>query len=287
MWRSRFLFHTRVSILLNLHRILPRTVIDDVAQLDIPINSKEGFIRQVLGWRGILCPYPQANRRLSYLARRAWFEHGRRRQWAVLFGRVSSPAPVFWGTESGLKCLDHVVSEVWELGYSHHINRLMVLSNWGTLLGISPRALSDWFWVGFEDAFDWVVEPNVLGMGTFAVGTLMVTKPYVSGSAYISKMSDYCDACAFHPKKTCPMTSLYWQFLERHQAQLASNPRMRVMLSMLKKRAADKKAHDRDTYVTVTERLSRGQSLTPDVLPPTSTAPSINGGVSLWFRCPI
>ena len=97
-------------------------------------------------------------------------------------------------------------SGVWAEGYSHHITRLMVLSNLATLLDVSPRELTDWFWVAYTDAYDWVVEPNVLGMGTFALGDLMTTKPYVSGAAYIDRMSDYCKACAFDPQKDCPIT---------------------------------------------------------------------------------
>ena len=112
--------------------------------------------------------------------------------------------PVFWGTESGLFCLDHVFKEVWRDGYGHHITRLMVISNWSMLLGLNPRDVTDWFWVAYIDAYDWVVEPNVLGMGTFATGDLMITKPYVSGSAYVNKMSDFCSSCAFHPKKELP-----------------------------------------------------------------------------------
>ena len=92
----------------------------------------------------------------------------------------------------------------------------MVLANLATLLAASPRELCDWFWVAYNDAYDWVVEPNVLAMGSFAVGLLMTTKPYVSGAAYLDRMSDYCAACAFEPGSSCPITPLYWAFLTRH-----------------------------------------------------------------------
>ena len=95
------------------------------------------------------------------------------------------------GEASGLNCVDRIIENVWAEGYSHHITRLMVLSNLATLFDVSPRELSDWFWAAYTDAYDWVVEPNVLGMGTFAVGDIMTTKPYVSGAGYISRMSDY------------------------------------------------------------------------------------------------
>ena len=155
-----------------------------------------------------------------------------------------------------------------EDAYTHHINRLMVLSNWATLLDVSPRALTDWFWVGFEDAYDWVVEPNVLGMGTFALGERMVTKPYVSGSAYISKMSDYCDGCAFHPKKDCPMTSLYWDFLRRNKDALASNPRMRIVMASLARRASERVRSDEAVADRVRGGLRRNETMNPTRLYP-------------------
>ena len=91
-----------------------------------------------------------------------------------------------------------------------------------------PRELTDWFHAGFIDAYDWVVEPNVLGMGTFALGTAMMTKPYVAGSAYINRMSDHCKSCQFHHKKTCPMTRLYWAYLNRHSEAFTGNHRMAI-----------------------------------------------------------
>jgi deoxyribodipyrimidine photolyase-related protein len=137
----------------------------------------------------------------------------------------------------------------------------MVLSNLATLLDIEPRALADWFWVAYTDAYDWVVEPNVLGMGTYAVGELMTTKPYVSGAGYIDKMSDYCKSCRFDPKSNCPVTPLYWAFLERHSAVLAENPRLFMPMNALKKRAADKKHEDAATFERVRATLAAGQPL--------------------------
>jgi deoxyribodipyrimidine photolyase-related protein len=169
----------------------------------------------------------------------------------------------FWGQNSGLACLDRVVADVWREGWSHHITRLMVLSNLATLLGVSPRELADWFWVAYADAFDWVVEPNVLGMGTFSTGPLMTTKPYVSGAAYINRMSDYCDDCAFDPKNDCPITSLYWAFLDRHRDLLADNPRMRVVISALGKRGEDRLASDRAVLRWVRETLDTREPIRP------------------------
>ena len=186
---SSGLFHTRISSLLNLHRLLPRRVLE-VEEHDAPLESREGLIRQVLGWREFVHWVHVATDGFRRSATPE--ENAENEEPAIDDGAGPSflgadrqlPA-TFWGQPSGLACLDHVVAEVWREGYSHHINRLMVLANIATLIDISPRELSDWFWVAYTDAYDWVVEPNVLGMGTFALGDLMTTKPYIAGSNYI------------------------------------------------------------------------------------------------------
>jgi deoxyribodipyrimidine photolyase-related protein len=128
-------------------------------------------------------------------------------------------------------------------GWSHHITRLMVLSNLATLCGFSPRELTDWFWFAYVDAYDWVVEPNVLGMSTYADGGLTATKPYVSGAAYIHRMSNFCAHCQYDPKRSigpgsCPFTALYWTFLERNESALANNFRLKRPYDMLRKKPA-------------------------------------------------
>lgn len=175
--------------------------------------------------------------------------------------------PAFWGTPSGLACLDHVVSDVWREGYTHHITRLMVLGNLATLFGMSPRQLTDWFWIAYVDAYDWVVEPNVLAMATFGVGDLMTTKPYVSGAAYIAKMSDYCSGCAFDPKKNCPVTRGYWHFLVRNAERLAGNQRLAMPLRSAAKRSSAERAKDVAVVTWVRRELARGAALDPSQLP--------------------
>jgi deoxyribodipyrimidine photolyase-related protein len=147
----------------------------------------------------------------------------------------------YWGVKSGLHCLDTCVQQVVDEGWTHHIPRLMVLSNLATLCGFSPRELTDWFWFGYIDAFDWVVETNVLGMATYADGGLTATKPYVSGAAYINRMSNFCGHCQYDPKKalgedSCPFTALYWTFLDRNQDKLAHNFRMQMPLNTMRKK---------------------------------------------------
>ncbi|MCA8972649.1 MAG: hypothetical protein KDC95_22870, partial [Planctomycetes bacterium] len=153
--------------------------------------------------------------------------------------------PAFWSADSGMHCLDHVVRGVWEHAYGHHITRLMVLANVATLLAVDARELCDWFWVAYEDAFDWVVEPNVLGMGTYALGDLFTSKPYVSGAAYIHRMGDACKTCRFDPAQDCPITSFYWAFLDANRAKLTNNPRVALMLAHLDKRSPATRNQDR------------------------------------------
>lgn len=175
---------------------------------------------------------------------------------------AETPLPLaYWGAASGLACLDHVIAGVWRDAWSHHIPRLMVLSNIAALLDVDPRELTDWFWIAYADAYDWVVEPNVLGMGTYAAGPLMTTKPYVAGAGYIARMSDYCASCAFDPKHSCPLTRLYWAYLARHEATFSGNQRMGVVMSALRRRSAAQRRQDEQTFEAVRERLIRGERI--------------------------
>lgn len=285
--RSRGLFHTRISALLNLHRLLPRQLLDDVLALPLPLPSQEGFVRQVLGWREYLhhvhvetdgfrtlakeLPAPgdgghSAWSGKPWKAPRAAFEPGGGAAPSALQAHAPVP-PAYWGTPSGLRCLDTVIGELWQSGYGHHITRLMVLANLGTLLGLAPRALADWFWVAYVDAYDWVVEPNVLAMGTFGAGGIATSKPYVAGAAYIHRMSDYCAGCAFDPRTNCPITRLYWAFLARHEVLLRANPRTGPAVLGLGRRSPAERARDAATFFHVLERLQAGRRLTPGELP--------------------
>lgn len=237
------LFHTRVSALVNLSRLLPAPLVADAAADHaagaLSIQSAEGFIRQLLGWREYV--------RHVHVATDGFRTNGMAGAPNALGADQPLPS-AYWGTPSGMNCLDTVVAQVLADGYSHHITRLMVLSNIGTLAGVTPRALCDWFWFGYIDAYDWVVEPNVLGMATYGDGGQMTTKPYISGAAYIHRMSDYCGGCALDPKKAlgdgaCPITAMYWRFLDRHQERFANDPRMAMPVrSLRKKPAAERRA---------------------------------------------
>lgn len=251
MWTNEpFLYHSRISAALNLKLLDPREAIaaaeNAYRRHDAPLAAVEGFIRQILGWREFVHHVHEAT-------------DGFRTVSTDVLGAGRPLPPAFWGTPSGLHCLDTVVADVWREGWSHHITRLMVLSNLATLLDLSPRELTDWFWVAYVDAFDWVVEPNVLAMGTYATGPLMTTKPYVSGAAYIARMSDYCRGCRFDPATSCPITRLYWAFLARHEAPLVGNPRMAMPMRSLAKRPAAARREDAETFVRVSAQLAAGQ----------------------------
>ncbi|MBX3224375.1 MAG: cryptochrome/photolyase family protein [Labilithrix sp.] len=286
---SRGLFHTRVSPLLNLLRLTPaRLVRDAIAMRSLPLPSKEGFVRQVLGWREYVHHVHEATDGFRVLGEREQRTarapgDGGFRRWsgeawqrglggdggslASVLGADRPLPPAYWGEPSGMNCLDQVVAGVWDEAWSHHITRLMVLSNLAALLDVSPRELTDWFWVAYVDAYDWVVEPNVHGMGSFGAGDVMTTKPYVAGSAYIDKMSDFCRGCRFDPKTTCPFTSLYWAYLGRHQAALGGLPRMRLPVLAASKRTLAQRRHDAHVFAHVSEVLARGDELEPDGMP--------------------
>lgn len=281
--RSRNLFHTQISSLLNIQRLSAHRMLADVANdARIPLPSKEGFVRQVLGWREYMRHAHEATDGFRVLAgkvqptasRPGDGGYGRYGEaaWPTpdggdggsLVSHLGSDRPVppaYWGTPSGLRCLDTVVASVWEDAYSHHITRLMVLSNLAMLLDLSPRALTDWFWVAYVDAYDWVVESNVHAMGTFGVGDLITTKPYIAGSAYIDRMSDYCKGCRFNPKTTCPFTSLYWAFIGRHAEALSKVQRMTLPVAAEARRTPAQRQADAAAFERVSEALTAGREL--------------------------
>lgn len=265
------LFHSRTSALINLGRLLPMDLLRDVERATtegkIPAASAEGFIRQILGWREFmrhvhqqtdgyrLLPTPQQKSSRpqetspdapgmtdSYAAPAGAPDPYKGASPSALGASLPLPA-VYWGVKSGLHCMDTVVDQVVREGWSHHITRLMVLSNLANLRGFSPRELTDWFWFGYVDAYDWVVEPNVLGMATYADGGCTATKPYVSGAAYINRMSNFCAHCQYDPKKStgpgsCPFTALYWTFLDRNQDKLGDNFRLQMPYRTLRAKPA-------------------------------------------------
>jgi deoxyribodipyrimidine photolyase-related protein len=260
------LFHTRVSPLVNLGRLTPERVVRDAVRAyeegRAPLASVEGFVRQVLGWREFVRHVHEATDGFRSLEGSGAPNH---------LGATEPLPETYWGAApSGLRCLDVTTAHVRAHGWSHHITRLMVLANVANLLGVSPRALTDWFWVAYVDAYDWVVEPNVLGMGTFADGGLMTTKPYVSGAAYLKKMGDSCGPCRFDatgkdPARPCPITALYWDFLARNGEVLRPVDRLAMPLAASRKRTPEQREHASRVRARVLEALRRGAAIPADV----------------------
>jgi deoxyribodipyrimidine photolyase-related protein len=144
----------------------------------------------------------------------------------------------FWTGDTEMRCLNDAISQTLEHGYAHHIQRLMVTGLYTLLLGVAPRQVHAWYLAVYVDAVEWVELPNVLGMSQFADGGLMASKPYAATGKYIERMSNHCAGCRYKPAlrtgpKACPFTTLYWDFLARHETLLAKNPRMALQVKNL------------------------------------------------------
>ena len=219
--RSWHLGHTLLSPALNLGLLHPGEVCDAVEagyrRGDIPIASAEGFIRQIIGWR-------------EYVWGVYWTWMPEYRDANELGAHRPLP-PVFRGAPTRMRCVERTLADVETYGWTHHIQRLMVLGNLALIAGVDPWELTEWMWASFVDGAEWVMLPNVIGMSQHADGGRMATKPYASGGAYIDSMSDYCSGCAFERKRrtgpdACPFTTLYWDFLARHADRFAANARV-------------------------------------------------------------
>ena len=222
------LAHSVLSPYLNNGLLLPGEVCDAVEERyragDVPLNSAEGFVRQVIGWREYVWG-------LYWL----WPDHVEANE---LDHRRHVP-PAFTGdADTEMACLADTLDGLRRRAWVHHIPRLMVLSNLSNLYGVHPRAVMRWMSDTYIDGAEWVMVPNVMGMGLWADGGRMATKPYVSGGAYIDRMSDYCRGCRYDPRArvgddACPFTTLYWDFLARHRDRLSGNNRMARPLANL------------------------------------------------------
>jgi deoxyribodipyrimidine photolyase-related protein len=228
------LYHSLLSAAMNLGLLSAREICERVLkeQHRVPISSLEGFIRQILGWREFM--------RHVYNAKMPAF-----REQNVLEHTRALPN-FYWTGDTKMHCVSVAVKQLLATGHTHHIQRLMVLGNFALVAGVSPQELNDWFWFGYVDAYDWVVTPNVIGMSQYADGGSFTSKPYASGGAYINRMSDHCQKCAFDPKQStgssaCPFNSLYWHFMDRHFERFSKNQRMGVIVANWRKRKLEDK----------------------------------------------
>ena len=216
------LHHSLLSPYLNNGLLHAHEVIDAAVEAfdrgGIPIASCEGFIRQIIGWR-------------EYVNGMYWFLGADYRE-NNQFAANRPLLPLFNDPDkTQMNCVKTITRDIQERAWVHHIPRLMVLSNLALITGTNPQEFLDWMREVFIDATEWVMVPNVIGMGLHADGGAMMTKPYAAGGAYISRMSGYCKGCAYNPKlrtgpTACPFTTLYWDFLDRHRETFVKNHRM-------------------------------------------------------------
>lgn len=215
-----FLFHSVLSPLLNTGLLLPEEIIEEALSAakkhQVPLNALEGFIRQIIGWREYI--------RIVYEQKGV---HQRTRN----FWNHTRPMPrSFYDGSTGIEPVDKAIQRTLETGYTHHIERLMVLGNFMLLCEIDPDAIYQWFMEMYIDSYDWVMVPNVYGMSQFADGGIMSTKPYISGSNYLMKMSDY------KKRPWCEIwDALYWRFIYLHKEFFLRNPRMSMMVRQVEK----------------------------------------------------
>lgn len=245
--RSALVFHSALSPLLNLGLLTPREVLDraldHAARHDVPLNSLEGFVRQLVGWREFVRGVHE-----RFGASEAAANH---------FGHQRTPATSWYEGTTGIPPLDAAIAGARTRGWNHHIERLMVLGNLMLLAEIAPRRAYEWFMTMYVDAYQWVMEPNVYGMALYSDGGLFATKPYVCGANYLLRMSDHargpwCDT----------VDGLYWRFIARHRDFFERQPRLRVITGNLDRMATARRerifAAAEDFLVTHTSRPGRG-----------------------------
>lgn len=240
--RQLVLHHSVLTPMLNVGLLTPEQVLSRVLEFRknhlIPINALEGFIRQIVGWREFI--------RGVYVAK------GRQQRTRNFWGFRRKLPKSFYEGNTGIFPVDVTIQKVLKTGYCHHIERLMVLGNFMLLCEFDPDEVYRWFMELYVDAYDWVMVPNVYGMSQFADGGMMSTKPYLSGSNYLMKMSDY-------PKGEWQeiWDALFWRFLDRHRKVFAQNPRMGMLLKTFDQWSPDKKAHLLALANGYLERLDR------------------------------
>jgi deoxyribodipyrimidine photolyase-related protein len=243
MWPADpWLYHSHLSAALNLKLLNPREVVAaaEAAYREghAPLASVEGFIRQILGWREYV-------RGIYWTQMPAYLERN------ALDAQQDLPA-WYWSGTTDMACLRDALAQTLEHGYANHIQRLMVTGLYALMLGVQPQQVHAWYLAVYVDAVEWVELPNTLGMSQYADGGVMASKPYVATGKYIERMSPHCKGCRYDPAqrsgdRACPFTTLYWDFLMRHETALAKNPRMALQVKNVARLTdAQKRAvHDR------------------------------------------
>jgi deoxyribodipyrimidine photolyase-related protein len=245
-----FGWHALVGSSLNLHLLNPREVVVAAEQAyharGLPLASVEGFIRQVLGWR-------------EFIRGVYWLDMPHMAE-ANHYGHSRDLPPWYWTGQTDMACMQATIGQTLQHGYAHHIQRLMVTGQFAVLAGLSPQQVSAWYRAMYVDAVEWVETPNTLGMALHANGGRFTSKPYVASGQYISRMSNYCKGCRYQPEvrtgpEACPMTTLYWDFLIRHEKDFSGNPRTALMVKHVGKMSEKDKQLIRSQADATRERL--------------------------------
>lgn len=237
MWtKEPWLFHAHIASAINLKLLSAQEVVHAAEKTfsagKAPLAAVEGFIRQILGWR-------------EYVRGIYWLKMPDYLELNAL--QANNPLPAFfWNGKTSMHCLQEVIGQSLKTGYAHHIQRLMVTGLYTLLLGVQPKEVHAWYLSMYVDAVEWVELPNVIGMSQFADGGLMASKPYIATGKYIDRMSNYCKGCQYKPDQShgqdaCPFTTLYWDFLMRHESSMSKNPRMVMQVRNLKRMSNETK----------------------------------------------
>lgn len=253
---ERLMYHSTLSALINVGLIDPleacRRAEAEYREGRARLQSVEGFIRQIIGWREFL--YQVYHLRMpGYLESNAL--------------NADLPLPAFyWDAQTDLACIGDAVQAVVDNGFNHHIQRLMITGNFALIAGLSPQEVNRWYWLAYVDAYEWVVSPNVLGMALYADGGVFATKPYAASAAYVNRMSDCCRGCRYDPKQrtgddACPFNALYWDFLDRNSKRLRPNHRMKMVYANLDKLDGAERKRVRSHAKDLRERLASGDRL--------------------------
>ena len=247
------LYHARLSAALNLHLLNPRDCIAAAEQAwrdqRAPINAVEGFVRQVLGWR-------------EFVRGVYWFSMPEYANGNALAHHEELPS-FFWDGDTDMVCVADAMQGLLRHGYAHHIQRLMVLGLFAQLYGANPYRFHEWHLAMYLDAVDWVSLPNALGMSQYGDGGVVGTKPYCASGAYIHRMSNACGQCRYNPRQAtgegaCPFTTLYWDFLDRHEFRLGDNRRLQFQFKNLQRKAPDERQAIREQALALRNRLADG-----------------------------
>lgn len=247
---ERFLWHSILSPYINSGLLDPvdlcRRAESEYRAGRAPLNSVEGYVRQIIGWR-------------EYMRGIYWREGPDYVERNFLDHHRNLPG-WYWTGETDMHCLREAVGQTLATAHAHHIQRLMVTGNFALLIGADPKQVHQWYLELYVDAYEWVELPNTLGMSQFGDGGLLGSKPYISSGAYINKMSDYCGHCRYDVKKrvgqdACPFNALYWDFIARHEDKLASNRRMAMPYRTWAKQSPEAQAETRAQAGRFLDRL--------------------------------